>query len=129
MLSVLDIFLNIVHVIIVAFCVTGWIEQRWRKVHLVVLAVILFSWVVLGIWKGWGYCMLTDIQWHIKHRLGQQNLPDSFIKYMVDKVAGKDIPSSLINPVVLCVFFSSIGGALYFRLIKKTPKKMPPKKQ
>ncbi len=123
MLSVLDIALNIIHVLIILFCVTGWLVPRWRRAHFVILITILFSWFVLGIWKGWGYCMLTDVQWRIKHSLGQQNLPDSFIKYSVDKIAGRDIPSRLINPVIYCLFFTSVAGALYFRFVKKLAKK------
>ena len=37
---------------------------------------------------GWGYCPCTDWHWEIKRRLGEVDLPNSYIKYYADKLTG-----------------------------------------
>jgi hypothetical protein len=72
--------------------------------HFILIAFIFASWFILGIWKGLGYCLLTDVQWQIKTKLGERHLPNSFIKYAVDKVSGLNVPSSLIDKVAMICF-------------------------
>jgi len=60
-------------------------------------ALTLSCWLILGIWYGLGYCPVTDWQWQIKEKLGEHNLPNSFIKYYADKISGRDIPSLSID--------------------------------
>ena len=46
----------------------------------------LISWLGLGIFFGIGYCPLTDIHWKLKRELGENDLPASFIKYLIDYI-------------------------------------------
>lgn len=120
MLYIIDIFLNILHAGIILFCLTGWIWRRTRVAHFVLVAFIFASWFILGIWKGLGYCALTDLQWHIKTKLGEQHLPNSFIKYAVDKVSGMDVPASLIDKVAMVCFLGATIAAIvnFVRFLK-----------
>jgi hypothetical protein len=67
-----------------------------------------------------GYCALTDLQWHIKTQLGEQHLPNSFIKYAVDKISGLDVPPSLIDKVAMFCFLSATAAAIvnFIRFLK-----------
>lgn len=85
MLVALDLFLTIVHLIIVGFNLFGWIPQKTRKLHFWFAMVTLGCWTILGIWYGLGYCPVTDWQWQVKKQLGEHGLPASFIKYYADR--------------------------------------------
>ena len=104
MLQVLDILLTIVHLVIIGFNLFGWIPPATRKAHFISILLTAASWFVLGIWFGTGYCPFTDWQWDIKEKLGEQNLPASFIKYYADKVTGSDFAPSFINTVTAVCF-------------------------
>jgi Protein of Unknown function (DUF2784) len=123
MLSFLDIFFTIAHLALTLFNLTGWIWKRTRKAHLITLIVTALSWGVLGIWYGLGYCPLTDWHWQVKEKLGETNLPASFIKYYADKITGRDINPSLVDNVTLgCLIFAVVASVyVNFFLKKKKP--------
>jgi hypothetical protein len=122
MLSFLDILLSIAHISLTLFNLTGWIWKRTRKAHLVTLGLTLLSWFVFGIWYGWGYCFLTDWQWQVKEKLGETNLPASFIKYFADKISGKNFDPSFVDNVTLGCLLFAIAAAVYVNFIgKKKP--------
>jgi len=113
MLTFLDIFFTITHIILTLFNLTGWIWKRTRKLHLITLGLTLLSWFVLGLWYGWGYCFLTDWHWQVKEKLGEQNLPASFIKYYADKISGNDVDPALVDRVTLGCLIFVVAAALY----------------
>ena len=123
MLQYLDIFYTIAHLALMAFNLTGWIWKKTRKAHIATLGLTLLSWVVLGIWYGWGYCPLTDWQWEVKEKLGETNLPNSFVKYYADHLTGRDIPASLVDAVTLGCLVFAIAASLYVNLILPGRKK------
>src|SRR3712207_3813657 len=97
MLAFLDVLFTIIHVTLIGFNLLGWIWPATRKLHLICVTATAFSWLVLGLWFGLGYCPITDWQWQIKEKLGEQNLPNSFIKYGIDKITDQDIAPALID--------------------------------
>ena len=119
MLPVLNILFTIAHLLIIIFNLTGWIWQKTRKAHLVVLSITIFSWFILGIWYGWGYCPLTDWHWNVKQKLGETNLPNSFIKYVADKISGSDVNRMLIDIVTLSCLITATVCTIYINFIKK----------
>ena len=119
MLTFLDIFFTTTHIVLTLFNLTGWIWPRTRRLHLITLGLTLLSWFVLGFWYGWGYCVLTDWHWQVKERLGERNLPASFIKYYADKVSGKDVDPALVDRVTLACLVFAVGAALYVNFIRK----------
>lgn len=104
MLQFLDIILTLAHIVLIGFNLLGWIWQKTRRLHLLCVFLTALSWFVLGIWYGFGYCFLTDWQWQIKRKLGETDLPDSFIKYAADHITGLDIAPSLVDMATVISF-------------------------
>ena len=112
----LDWFFTFLHIAIIGFNLLGWIWPRTRKAHFICVMLTLFSWLVLGIWYGFGYCLITDWQWQVKEHLGETNLPNSFVKYYADKLSGRDINAGLIDTGTAIGFGLAIVIAVYFKL-------------
>src|SRR5687768_2459831 len=108
MLQFLDILLTIAHLAIIGFNLFGWIWPATRKAHFICIIATGASWFLLGIWFGMGYCPITDWQWQVKEKLGEKNLPSSFIKYFGDKLTGIDLDSSLVNSITLVTFLVAL---------------------
>ncbi|MGH8453683.1 MAG: DUF2784 domain-containing protein [Nevskiales bacterium] len=90
MYTFLDGFFVALHTGLVLFNLTGWIWKRTRRPHLAVISLTILSWFGLGAFFGWGYCPCTDWHWRIKRALGETGLPDSYIKYYLDRLTGID---------------------------------------
>jgi hypothetical protein len=118
-LKLLDIFLSLLHFVLIFFNLFGWAWHKTRRLHLFTVAATAFSWFVLGIWFGWGYCPITDWEWKVKQKLGETHLPSSFIKYYADKIAGREINSSLIDTVTLVTFLAAILLTIYVNFFRK----------
>lgn len=117
MLQFLDIFYTIAHLVLTLFNLTGWIWKKTRKAHLITLALTIGSWFILGIWYGWGFCPLTEWHWNVKEKLGEKNLPNSFIKYYVDKISGSDIDPTLVDKFTVGGLVVAILGAVYVNFL------------
>ena len=123
MLKLLDIFFTFLHLSIISFNLFAWIWKKTRRAHLIVASITLICWFVLGIWYGWGYCPITDWQWKVKERLGETNLPNSFVKYFADKITGKNFQPSVIDNVTLYLFLIAIAFSIYFNFFRKKKSK------
>jgi hypothetical protein len=124
MLPLLDVLLTILHFVIVLFNLFGWISEYTRRAHLISIILTAVSWFLLGIWFGIGYCPITEWQWQIKEKLGEVNLPDSFIKYYGDKITGSNLDPGFINTLTAVCFGLAAILSLYvnfFKLKKKKP--------
>ena len=119
MLKLLDIFLSFLHFIIIGFNLFGWIWRSTRKAHLICIVATAASWFILGIWFGMGYCPVTDWEWQVKAKLGEHDLPASFVKYYADKISGRNISSSLIDTVTAISFGAAAILSLYVNFIIK----------
>ena len=118
-LETLDILFTLLHLAIIGFNLLGWIWKPLRKAHFISIVLTAASWLVLGIWYGIGYCPVTDWQWQVKERLGEGDLPDSFIKYFADKLSGKDISASLVNALTAAGFALAAGLSVYVNFFRK----------
>lgn len=122
MLKFLDILLTLVHFVLITFNLFGWIWQKTRKAHLVTVAATAFSWFVLGFWFGWGYCPFTHWQWEVKQRLGETDLPNSFIKYYADRISGKNIDPAVVDRGTAIVFATIVLITVYLNFFKRKTK-------
>ena len=86
MYAFLDYFFVTFHTGLVLFDLTGWAWKRTRRIHLIVMGLTIVSWFGLGLFYGWGYCPCTDWHWAVKVKLGETNLPNSYVKYYVDRL-------------------------------------------
>lgn len=116
-----DLLFTLLHLTIIGFNLFGWIWKPIRKFHFGLILLTALSWFVLGIWFGIGYCPITDWQWQIKEKLGEHNLPNSFIKYYLDKISGTAINSSLINTLTALGFFVAATLSVYINFFNKKP--------
>jgi hypothetical protein len=122
MLSFLNFIFTLSHLALILFNLTGWIWKRTRKAHMVVVGLTTASWFVLGIWYGWGYCPLTDWHWDVKEKLGETNLPNSFVKYYADKISDSNISVTLVDNVTLGCLVFAIVAAIYVNFVRKNKK-------
>ena len=118
MLHFTDILFTLLHIIIILFNLFGWIFPATREAHFICITITAFCWFILGIWFGWGYCPLTDWQWHIKEQLGETNLPASFITWLANKITGMRFGDSFINLLTLVLFILAAIGSIYFNFVK-----------
>jgi hypothetical protein len=122
---VLDIFFIIFHSSLVIFNLFGWIIRRTRTLNLFTLLLTGASWFLLGIIVGTlGYCPLTEWHFNVLLRLGESNLPNSYIKYLTDRITGLDVSASLVDKVTLYSFIAALTISLFlnirdFRIKKK----------
>ncbi len=84
----LDIFFLIFHAALVLVNLFGWMWKPIRKLNLITLLLTFLSWTILGIFYGWGYCPLTDWHWEVLRKMGETELPLSYITYMINRVSG-----------------------------------------
>ena len=107
MYTLLDYFFIVFHWSWVLFNLTGWAWRKTRRIHLITIGLTIFSWFGLGIFYGWGYCPSTDWHWEIKRKLGEMNLPNSYIKYYVDKITGFSWDPLVVDAIVLLLGLSA----------------------
>jgi len=113
---VLDWFFIIFHSIIVIFNLFGWILRKTRRLNLYVLLITGASWFLLGIFYGMGFCFLTDWHWKVLHKLGQYDLPASYIQYIFHRLTGLDPGYKTANIVTVLLFFFSLTISLYVNI-------------
>ncbi|QNL49045.1 DUF2784 domain-containing protein [Olivibacter sp. SDN3] len=124
MYVLLDLLLTLLHLVIIGFNLLGWIWRATRKLHFYVILATAFSWLVLGIWFGIGYCPITDWQWQVKKELGEKDLPNSFIKYIVDKLTGLNSDADWIDTITAISFAIVTLLSIYLKFFHKRNKKL-----
>jgi hypothetical protein len=105
MYAFLDYFFIVFHGSLALLILTGWAWRKTRRIHLITIGLTIFSWFGLGIFYGWGYCPCTDCHWEIKYKLGETNLPNSYVKYYIDKLTGFTWDPLVVDAVVLILGF------------------------
>jgi hypothetical protein len=105
---VLNYFFFFFHTSLIIFNCFGWIFPKFRKLNLITLLLTVFSWFVLGIWFGWGFCVCTHWHWKVRFTLGYQDVSNSYIHFLILKITGIDFPEELVNVGTVVVFFSSL---------------------
>ncbi|MGA3013156.1 MAG: DUF2784 family protein [Bacteroidales bacterium] len=115
----LDIFFIVFHTHLIFFNLFGWIFRPLRTANLIVLLLTGGSWFILGIFYGIGYCPLTEFHWEVLHKLGQNNLPDSYISYLIQRFTGF-LPGARITDILTLVFyFMALAASIYINFKSK----------
>ena len=122
--QLLNCFFFSFHTALIFFNTFGWIFHKTRKWNLVTLLLTAFSWFVLGIWYGWGYCFCTDWHWDVRKHLGYHDESNSYIQFLAQKLTGINFSIQLVNSVTAIVFFISLALSILFNVkdsrLKKT---------
>ena len=112
----IDIFFFAFHSALILFNVFGWLVPRLRLLNLITLSLTAFSWFIVGIWYGWGYCFYTDWHWEIRELLGYNDMSNSYIHFLILKLTGIDIDLKLVDTGTAVIFFSSLFISIYLNV-------------
>jgi hypothetical protein len=112
--TVLDYAFILFHSMFTLFNLTGWAWKRTRRLHFITIGLTILSWFGLGIFYGWGYCPCTDWHWRIKHKLGETDLPYSYVKYYVDRLTGMSWEPLAVDTSVVILGLSAFGLSCWF---------------
>ena len=112
--TVLDYAFIIFHGSLVLFNLTGWAWKRTRRIHFITIGLTILSWFGLGIFYGWGYCPCTEWHWQVKYRLGESDLPYSYVKYYVDRLTGISWEPSAVDATVVILGLLAFGLSCWF---------------
>jgi len=117
LLKILNLFFFGFHTVLILFNIFGWLVPRWRLANFITLSLTAFSWFVLGIWYGWGYCFCTDWHWQVREMLGFENMSSSYIHFLILEMTGINFPADLVNAFTVILFFAAfvISAYLNFR--------------
>lgn len=113
---VLNYFFFIFHTVFTLFNIFGWMFRATRKWNLVTLLLTAFSWFVLGIWYGWGYCLCTDWHWDVRERLGYHDQQSSYIHFLLLKLTGINFNEGLVERGTLIVFVLSLIMSIWLNV-------------
>jgi hypothetical protein len=114
-----DIFFVVFHTVLTLFNMLGWIWKKTRKLNLITLSLTGASWFILGIFYGIGFCPLTEWHFNILYQLGEYNLPASYIEYLVERLTGLDVSSSLVDTATGVGFFLALGLSVWLNVKDK----------
>ena len=103
MLSFLNIAFFVSHNVLIVFNLVGWIRPCWRKWHLVTLGATLFSWFVMGFWRGFGYCLCADWHFQIRRNLGIHGGESSYTELLFNQIPGVTVTRWFADVVTVSV--------------------------
>jgi len=107
MYAFLDKFFFVFHSALIAFNLFGWIWRKTRVANLVVVLLTVFSWTILGIWYGFGFCPSTEWHWQVRTKLGHYDMPSSYTKFLVDSLTGLNVSEKLVD--IFAVLFLTLA--------------------
>jgi len=107
MYAFLDKFFFIFHSTLIVFILIGWIWRKTRVANLVVVLLTAFSWTILGIWYGFGFCPSTEWHWQVRFKLGHYDMPSSYTKFLVDSLTGLNVSEKLVD--IFAVLFLTLA--------------------
>jgi len=126
---ILDIFFVVFHSSLILFNLFGWIWKKTRILNLIILSLTGASWLFLGLIVGTlGYCPFTDWHFNILYKLGSTDLPDSYIKYLADRITGLSFNASMVDNVTLYTFLTALVLSVYLN-VRDIIRKRSEKKQ
>lgn len=109
-----NIFFFVFHTLFTLFNVIGWAFSRTRRLHLFTMLLTAFSWFVLGIWYGWGYCFCTDWHWDVREKLGYEDRSGSYIHFLLLKISGFNLNPQLVERATLVIFILCLVLSLWY---------------
>ncbi len=114
---ILDIFFIVFHTSLILFNLFGWIGRKTRTFNLITLLLTGASWLILGLIIGTlGYCPFTDWHFNVLLKLGKTDLPDSYIKYLTNRITGLNLNAALVDQVTLFAFLAALVLSLFFNI-------------
>lgn len=119
LLPFIDYLFLVFHTGLILFNLFGWIWKPLRKWHLAVISLTFASWGILGIWYGWGYCPLTDWHWDVLYLLGETDLPNSYIRYLLRRLLSIELPDLWVDMMTLILALLALTASIKVNFFKK----------
>jgi len=113
MLVFLNIFFFVFHTVLIVFNLFGWVWKRTRLANLITLGATAFSWFILGIWYGFGYCPSTQWHWQVRLKLGYTIDTYSYTKFLVDTMTGLDMNAKLVDTMTVILFLLALSASVF----------------
>jgi hypothetical protein len=104
------------HIALIFFNLFGWIPRTLRKWNLLSLGLTAFSWFILGIFYGFGYCFLTDWHWQVREKIGYSTESNSYIHFLITELTGVSVSENLIDILTAIFFFSAFAASIYVNI-------------
>lgn len=123
MYAILDKFFFVFHSSLILFNCFGWVWKKTRKANLIVILMTVFSWFILGIWYGFGYCPCTDWHWQVREKLGLYNNPDSYIEFLIETFIGLDVSRTFVDTLALVLLVGALSMSLITNIMDRRKKK------
>lgn len=118
MYKALDIFFVILHTSVILFNCFGWIYKKTRRANLILLLATAGSWLFLGLIVGtMGYCPLTEWHFNVLIKLGVNDLPVSYIKYLADRIMGSDFNPDMVDAATLWGLIAALDISITLNII------------
>ena len=119
----MPVFFNIgffiFHSTLIVFILLGWIWKKTRRIHLFVLFLTAFSWFILGIRYGFGYCPFTDWHYKVRMKLGYYDMPESYIKFLIQSLTGVEVDQRLVDIFAVFVLVIALGASALLNTIDR----------
>lgn len=112
LLRLLDYFFISFHTLLIFFNLFGWIWRKTRRWNLLTLTLTGLSWFGLGLCYGFGYCPLTDWHWVVRIKLGDDDLPLSYIKFLIDHLTSLDVNAHVVDLATVVCFAAAVLASL-----------------
>lgn len=119
LLHLANSFFYVFHTVLIVFNLLGWLYPRTRKLNLITLLATFGSWGLLGFWKGWGYCFLTDWHYQVLRALGEKGMPSSYIAFLIEKITGLSLDPELVNTLTVSLALLALVFSVWVNLRKK----------
>jgi|SRR5690606_28679776 hypothetical protein len=119
MLIALDIFFFVFHTALTLFNLLGWAFRKTRRLNLITLLLTGFSWGVLGIFYGFGYCFLTDWHWMVREKLGYETPYNSYIQFFLDEAFGIQTTARAADTWTLVLFLVALTISIVVNVIQR----------
>ena len=103
-----DLFFNVLHIMIILINSLGWIFNITLKPSLYLILITLSCWTLLGIFQGIGFCPLTYIHSHYLYANYEFHLPFSYLDYLLIDNFNLALTSKTISIISIFVIFISL---------------------
>ena len=104
----LNVFFFIFHTLFTLFNLTGWIWKKTRPAHAVTMVLTSFSWFILGLFYGIGFCFCTEWHWQVRRLLGIRDTSTSYIYLLIKVLTGKNLSEPLVIEGTKWVFIGIV---------------------
>lgn len=104
MLAFLNVFFLVFHTLLILFNAVGWAWRRTRRFHLFTVLATAFSWLLMGLWYGVGYCVCTDWHFQVRRAMGIHDTDSTYIQFLVRELTGWKPDDGLVQAVTGAIF-------------------------